>query len=241
MMTSLALSLCMHWSPTLENTMKLFIPCVIAIFATGCSEKPETADSALRTVPVQTQLLVNGSFEQTSHPDYASAKELIEAEGRANGKGHFIDAYKDSFFPGWYTTGGIALQQGGASKGGTLELGTSGFLKVDAAEGDVFVEMDGNHHNQAVKVVPGQQLGWELQHRGRQGVDTFIVSIGPEGAQEKQGPFESDKTAWETHRGEYKVPAGIRKIVFTITPYKASNGDIDSSHFLDDVKLFVTK
>ncbi|MGB0744976.1 MAG: hypothetical protein ACPGSB_10680 [Opitutales bacterium] len=184
-------------------------------------------------------LLVNGSFEETNHKKYESAKQLIEAEGRANGKGYFIDAYKDTAFPGWFTTGGIALQQGGVSKGGTLELGTSGFLRVDAAEGDVFVEMDGNHHNQAVKVEPGQVLVWDLQHRGRKGVDTIIVSIGPEGAQEKQGEFASDKTAWKTHRGEYTVPDGVHKIVLTITPYKASNGDIDSSHFLDDVRLYV--
>ncbi|MEM0967583.1 MAG: hypothetical protein AAGJ81_15655 [Verrucomicrobiota bacterium] len=183
-------------------------------------------------------LLVNGSFEQTTQGDYKSAKELIEAEGRANGNGHFVDAYDDSAFPGWYTTGGIALQQGGTSKGGTLELGTSGFLKVDAAEGDVFVEMDGNHHNQSVDVVPGQVLLWELKHRGRKGIDTIIVSIGPEGAQEKQGEFASDKTAWETHRGEYTVPKGVEEIIFTITPFKASNGDIDSSHFLDNVKLY---
>ncbi|MEM1157517.1 MAG: hypothetical protein AAF649_05470 [Verrucomicrobiota bacterium] len=184
-------------------------------------------------------LLVNGSFEMTSHPDYASAKALIEAEGRANATGHFVDAYQDSTFPGWYTTGGIALQQGGFSQGGTLELGTSGFLRVDAAEGDVFVEMDGNHHHQQVTVKPGQRLVWELQHRGRKGVDTFIVSIGPEGAQKQQGQFSSDNTEWKTHQGEYQVPEGVNTIIFTITPYKASNGDIDSSHFLDDVKLYV--
>jgi len=184
-------------------------------------------------------LLVNGSFEATSHEDYTSAKALIEKEGSPNRKGHFIDAYKDSAFPGWYTTGGVALQQGGFSKGGTLELGTSGFLEVDASEGDVFVEMDGNHHNQDVGVEAGQTLVWELQHRGRNGVDTIIVSIGPEGAQQKQGEFASDKTAWKTHRGEYTVPKGVSQIVFTITPYKASDGDIDSSHFLDNVKLYV--
>jgi hypothetical protein len=194
---------------------------------------------ALADEPVN--LLVNGGFEETTHASYESAKLLIEAEGRANGTGHFIDAYKDSAFPGWYTTGGVALQQGGVSKGGTLELGTSGFLRVDAAEGDVFVEMDGNHHNQAVKVEPGQVLVWELQHRGRNGVDTMVVSIGPEGAQKKQGEYASDQTAWKTHRGEYTVPKGVHKIVFTITPYKASNGDIDSSHFLDAVKLYVKK
>ncbi|MEO0508636.1 MAG: hypothetical protein AAF065_02110 [Verrucomicrobiota bacterium] len=186
-------------------------------------------------------LLINGSFEETSDKDYISAKALIETEGRSSGKGHFIDVYKDSAFPGWYTTGGIPLQQGGVSKGGTLELGTSGFLRIDAAEGNVFVEMDGNHHNQLVEVEPGQLLVWELQHRGRRGVDTFIVSIGPESAKKKQGAFASDKTAWKTHRGEYKVPAGVHQIVFTITPHTASDGDIDSSHLLDNVKLYVKR
>ncbi len=39
------------------------------------------------------------------------------------------------------------------------------------------------------------------------------------------------------HTGTYVVPQGVNQVVLTVTPLSASNGDIDSSNLLDDVKL----
>jgi len=47
----------------------------------------------------------------------------------------------------------------------------------------------------------------------------------------------SDELAWSTHSGTYDVPAGVQLVRFSVSPSAASNGDIDSSNLLDDVKL----
>ncbi|WP_423997340.1 beta/gamma crystallin-related protein [Maribacter sp. IgM3_T14_3] len=181
-------------------------------------------------------LLINGSFEETSNPAYASAYDLIEDLGTVNNGVKFLDTHTDNDFPGWFTTGGIILQQGGISQGGSLELGQSGFLGRIAPDGDVFVEMDANHHNQIVSVTPGQLLDWELSHQGREGTDIISISAGPIGNQTVIATVSSSQS-WVVHSGQFQVPNGVNEIQFTITPVQASDGDIDSSNLLDFVKL----
>ncbi|MFS4416950.1 beta/gamma crystallin-related protein [Maribacter sp. 2307ULW6-5] len=181
--------------------------------------------------------LVNGSFEEINNPTYANAYDLIEGIGSSFGNVKFIDAHPDEEVPGWFTTGGIALQQGGFSQGGTLELGQSGFLGRQAADGNVFVEMDANHHHQIISVTPGEVLDWELSHRGREGEDEITISAGPVGNQTVLAVATSSNMEWITHSGQYQVPANITEIQFTITPSGASNGDMDSSNLLDFVRL----
>lgn len=175
----------------------------------------------------QNNLLINGSFEETSNPNYSSTYDLIEGIG--NGA-NFLDAHPDSDFPGWFTTGGIPLQQGGVSQGETIEVGQSGFLGVNAPDGQIFVEMDGNVHNQIVSVIPGLPVDWELSHRGREGTDQISVSAGPVGNMSVIANLSSPNTQWITHSGQYEVPAGVSQIQFAITPTGASDGDIDSSN-----------
>ena len=185
----------------------------------------------------QDNLLVNGSFEETSNPAYSSAAELINAIGNTFQGVKFVDKHPDTDFPGWFTTGGIALQQGGLSQGGTLELGLNGFLGFNTPDGEVFAELDGNNHNQIISVTPGQLLDWEFTHRGRVGVDTISISLGPIGSPSVVATVSSPNTQWITHTGQYQVPGNVSEIQLTLTPVAASNGDIDSSHLLDDVKL----
>uniref|UniRef100_UPI0024959C21 beta/gamma crystallin-related protein n=1 Tax=Algibacter mikhailovii TaxID=425498 RepID=UPI0024959C21 len=182
-------------------------------------------------------IIINGSFEETSNTAYASAFDMIEDLGTAYNDAKFIDAHPDTDIPGWFTTGGIPLQQGGFSQGGTMELGQSGFLGRQAPDGEVFIEMDGNHHNQIISVTSGQLLDWELSHRGRAGTDEITISAGPEGNQTVVAIVSSPNTAWTNHTGQYEVPDGINEIQFTITPSGAGDGDIDSSNLLDFVKL----
>ena len=185
----------------------------------------------------QDNLLVNGSFEETSNPAYSSAAQLIASIGLTHQGVKFIDKHPDSDFPGWFTTGGIALQQGGFSQGGTIELGLNGFLGFNTPDGEVFAELDGNHHNQIISVTPGQLLDWEFTHRGRVGVDTISIAFGAVGSPTVIATVSSPNTQWVTHTGQYQVPGNVSEIQLSLTPVSASNGDIDSSHLLDDVKL----
>ena len=187
----------------------------------------------------QASLLVNGSFEEISNPNYDSAFDLIEALGSNNSGVKFIDRHLDTTdFPGWFTTGGIFNPDSGVtSVGGTLELGQSGFLGAEAPDGRVFAEMDGNHHNQLVSVTPGQILDWELSLRGRVGVDVIDISAGAVDNQTVVATVSAPAGQWTRHTGQFQVPNGVTQLLFTITPTEASNGDIDSSHLLDFVKL----
>ena len=187
----------------------------------------------------QNNLLVNGSFELTSNPNYSSAAELIDSIGRTAQGVKFIDRHPDTDFPGWFTTGGIPLQQGGFSQGGTLELGLNGFLGFETPDGEVFAELDGNNHNQIISVTPGQLLDWQFTHRGRVGPDTVSISLGPVDLQSVIATVTTSNKAWVTHTGQYQVPDNVDEIQLTLTPVAASNGDIDSSHLLDDVRLCV--
>ena len=216
---------------------KFFVPALFmaSTLMTSCAsvQQHDRCDSG------QPNLLINGSFEETSLNGYTSSFDLIQDTGRTYRKSivKFLDHHPDTDFPGWFTTGGIALQQGGFSKGGTIEVGQDGFLGIQSPDGRVFAEMDGNHHNQIVNVVPGQKLVWQFSHRGRKGTDTVSVSIGAPDALERQSTVSSSNAGWSTHRGQYVVPENISELQITITPVRASDGDIDSSHLLDDVKL----
>ena len=205
----------------------------VRVFAngTGATDDCECASG-------QRSLLVNGSFEDTSNPNYDSAFDLIEALGFNFSGVKFIDRHPDTDFPGWFTTGGIFNPDSGVtSVGGTLELGQSGFLGAEAPDGRVFAEMDGNHHNQLVSVTPGQILDWELSLRGRVGVDVIDISAGAVDNQTVVATVSAPAGQWTRHTGQFQVPNGVTQLLFTITPTEASNGDIDSSHLLDFVKL----
>ncbi|MEM7097841.1 MAG: PQQ-dependent sugar dehydrogenase [Pseudomonadota bacterium] len=185
----------------------------------------------------QPNLLVNGSFEDTSNPGYNSVAQMIEDLGILAGNILYLDFHPDSDFPGWFATGGIALQQGGFSEGGTIEVGLTGFLGAVAPDGQVLVEMDANVHNQIVNVTPGQSLDWELAHRGRRGTDSISISIAPVGETNVLANLQSPQGSWTIHSGRYLVPDGVTSVQIAVRPETASDGDIDSSNLLDDVKL----
>ena len=99
----------------------------------------------------------------------------------------------------------------------------------------MFAEMDGNNHVQQFTANPGDTLTWSVDHRGRRGADEITILMGPVGAATVQDVVTSPSTAWATHTGTYTVPPGVSSLEIIITPSDASDGDIDSSNFLDNV------
>ena len=99
--------------------------------------------------------LVNGGFEEpTSISTFA-----IKDQGQV---------------PGWGTT----------EADGRIELWQSGYKGVPAASGEQFAELAANEPGELyedVATVPGTQLGYAVSHRGRDGVDTMQIQIGPPG------------------------------------------------------------
>jgi hypothetical protein len=99
---------------------------------------------------------------------------------------------------GWATT----------SPGQVIEIWHHLHQNVPAPEGSQFAELDATSEDtlsQDVALAPGQLMYWSFLHRGRNGVDSLELSIGPPGALVSQGTFMSGADAWYPYSGLYRV------------------------------------
>ena len=154
--------------------------------------------------------LVNGSFE-----DPASVKTFaIKDQGQV---------------PGWSTT----------EPDGRIELWQSGYKGVPAAVGEQFAELAANEPGelyQDVPTAPGTQLGYAVSHRGRDGVDTMQIQIGPPGAAPNfTRDVTTDNTGWQQVLGTYRVPAGQTMTRFGFAALSTASSLISEGNFLDGV------
>ena len=177
------------------------------------SVAPISASAAQNPTQCQgTVGLTNGTFESPAIPD-ASNRLLAQA-----------------LVPGWSTTDSL----------GQIEIWSSGFLGVPAAQGRQFVELNANSAGmlyQDVPTTPGQTLAWSLTHRARVGTDVMRVVLGPpSGPLVQNGPNISDTTAaWGSHSGSYTVPAGQTVTRFGFQAVSAGSGNNSVGNFLDDI------
>jgi len=100
--------------------------------------------------------------------------------------------------PGWDTTGELQL----------IEIWGDGHLGVPAPEGEQFIELDASAQDtvfQDVALSPGQLMYWSFLHRGRNGLETIELLLGPPDAQTSLGSFDADIGTWTSHSGFYVV------------------------------------
>lgn len=152
--------------------------------------------------------LVNGSFESPAIPAGTWARSVVT---------------------GW-TTGDPA--------GVELWNNFDGFA---ASNGAQHAEINGNFADTLAQVfttTPGQTLSWSLMHRGRAGVDTMTVALGPtSGAGVVQATFSDGNAAWGLHSGTYVVPAGQTTTKISLVATGSAGGDLSYGNFVDDVKV----
>ncbi|WP_217181110.1 CARDB domain-containing protein [Streptomyces sp. AC495_CC817] len=173
-----------------------------------------TAASAAQD-PTQCQntvALSNGTFESPAIPN--ATYRLLD----------------ENIVPGWFTD----------DSANQIEIWSSGFQGVTAAQGRQFAELNANSASmlyQDVATTPGQTLAWSLKHRARQGTDVMRVMIGvPGGTLTQNGPNLSDTTAaWGSHSGTYTVPAGQTVTRFGFQAVSAGSGSNSVGNFLDDI------
>ena len=156
--------------------------------------------------------LVNGSFE-----DPASVKEYA-----------ILDAQK---VPGWDTT---ASNQG-------IEIWQDGYLGVPATDGEQFAELNASEPSelfQAQPTQPGALVAYRVFHRGREGVDTMEVRIGPpDGPPSFVRSVQTGKNAWVQVAGTYQVPPGQTSTRFGFAAIDTATGDLSIGNFLDGVEF----
>lgn len=171
--------------------------------------------------------VVNGSFES---PDIDTTYSLTSKQW-----GTFpivAVAYKASLVEGWSTT----------ATDKEIEIWQNGFNGVPAHRGQQFAEINANQTAalyQDLTTTPGSTMFWSFAHRGRTGVDTIALLVGPiNGPYTKLGEFSTGTNAWSVYQGEYVVPAGQTQTRFFYQAVKTANGNTTTGNFLDDIQFY---
>ncbi len=125
-----------------------------------------------------------------------------------------------------------------------IEIWKSGFLSVPAYEGTYFAEINANmsaRMYQTLTVEPGDVVRWNVAHRGRSGVDTMAIKVGPTGSPTTQQLAATGKTAWVVYSSSYTVPAGVTQIEIGFESIYTASGNASVGNFIDDIQLYVTR
>jgi hypothetical protein len=118
------------------------------------------------------------------------------------------------------------------------------FWRDDAGtpfEGKQFIELNANQIAavyQDVPTIPGKKFNWFVAHRGRSGVDTARVLIGPpEGPLMEVRQMEDNNNVWGTYLGSYEVPAGQTVTRLQFEAVSTASGNDTIGNFLDGFKV----
>ncbi len=154
----------------------------------------------------------NGSFENPVTPANTS-RQVNEAT-----------------VPGWSTT----------ATDDRIEIWHAPFQGVPVPDGTQFVEINATQRSklyQDVATTPGETIRWQLQHRGRTGVDTMEVRMGaPDTALALQSTLATGQS-WRTYSGLYTVPAGQTTTRISFDSISSANGVASYGNFVDAVSI----
>jgi hypothetical protein len=126
--------------------------------------------------------------------------------------------------PGWSTT----------SDASVIEIWADGYQGVPADEGQQFAELDAQSQDtlwQDLALTPGQLMYWAFSHRGRDGIDSMELRIGPPEKPSSQGVFSSPNNKWTRYRGLYLVGPNETTTRFALV----SRSGMTRGNFVDDV------
>ncbi|SDP36843.1 DUF11 domain-containing protein [Phyllobacterium sp. OV277] len=155
----------------------------------------------------------------------------------------------DSQVPGWSTSHPTAATSSGCTlqpnttSGPLIEMWTTGFQGVPAAQGSQFVELNANVQSrlyQNICLVKGEQFSWQFSHRRRatSGTETAIFNIAP--TPELNAPNTSviftsvaNASSWFNRSGTYTYNgnSGVQTLGF------ASGNAGSVGNFLDNIQI----
>ncbi len=134
--------------------------------------------------------------------------------------------------PCWHTTAQDSL----------IEIWGDGYAGVSSYSGGQFFEMNAFYVStlyQDITIAPGSYLSVSFAHRGRSGVDTMSVSVGPVGGPYTTlGYFADGNTNWGYHTVTYQIPAGSgNNYSVRFNSIYATNNNPTIGNFLDAVSV----
>jgi gliding motility-associated-like protein len=134
--------------------------------------------------------------------------------------------------PCWYTT----------ASDSNIEVWWTGFNGVPAYSGNQFIELNAYlvaTMYQNFNASPGTNLSIGFAHRGRAGVDTMSVSIGPVGGPYTTiGTYGDSNATWGYHVVNYTIPAGSGSFYsLRFNSIYSTGGNQSIGNFLDDISV----
>ena len=117
-----------------------------------------------------------------------------------------------------------------------IELWVDGQEGVPTEQGQQFAELDADSQDtlsQDVSLSPGQLVYWAFSQRGRDGIDSLELRIGPPDKLHSQGVFSAPNDEWRRYSGLYRVGAGETTTQFALV----SRSGTTRGNFVDDVVL----
>lgn len=147
---------------------------------------------------------------------------------------------------------GYGFYQGGlntpwltTAQDGLIEGWSSGFLGVNAFEGNYFAELNANYSSTLYQDINGlgdsQQINWHFAHRGRNGIDTMRFTIADLGFDQLSGggddtilyngDFSDGNFAWGIYGGTVTSIGNLTRFAFEAL---SAVGGSTQGNFLDD-------
>lgn len=105
----------------------------------------------------------------------------------------------------------VSSTPGWVSSTGEFEIWGTGHNSIEAAGGSHFIELNANKPatlHQDFATTPGTTIQWQFSHRGRNGVETVELSLGPADGRLTSVQVAGTGQAWVRYQGTYRVPAG---------------------------------
>jgi len=130
-----------------------------------------------------------------------------------------------------------------------IEVWSSGFNGVPAANGNQFAELNANvagtlYQTFCLNGASGT-ISWSLKHRGRVGTDQAFVKFGSTLANAQASApvatLSDGNTAWGSYSGVYTIPAGQTQIVIAFQAGVTATGDQSVGNFMDDVQISIVQ
>ncbi|MEM6632951.1 MAG: LruC domain-containing protein [Bacteroidota bacterium] len=136
-------------------------------------------------------------------------------------------AFPESDVSGWETTASnnrIEIWESG--HGGVISHSGNGHAEINAySDAQLY---------QNLSTIPGSSVKWSIWHRGRSGVDTALVMIGPSGEElTVVTEMISGNREWVNYTGTYIVPQGQTSTRFGFESVGTASGNASIGNFID--------
>jgi len=121
-----------------------------------------------------------------------------------------------------------------------IEVWKSGFMGVEAVEGDYFVELNGNGPStlyQEIETTPGTVFTWSVSHRGRAGEDVATIGVNSGSETIVLETMKDGNDEWGTYTGTYVVPEGQTATRFSLNAIASAGGSKSVGNFIDNFSL----